>query len=46
MTLVFSLSVFLTTRNAQANHALVDGIHVARYFACVEERIEAAESIL
>jgi len=32
--------------NVQANHALIDGIHLGRYFTYVQELIEAAESIL
>jgi len=32
--------------NVQANHALMDGIHLGRYFTCVQELIETAESIL
>jgi len=32
--------------NVQANHALIDGIHLARYFTRVEGFIETAESIL
>jgi len=32
--------------NVQAHHALIDGIHVAKFITCVEELIRIADSIL
>ena len=32
--------------NVQAHHALIDGVHIAKFIACLEESIKTADAIL